>query len=111
MKINDPTGMGWSQCTSKGSETAQLRVWMKLSFRAKLEALETLGDLSRSFLEQRQKAGLPYIDPYTGRVVRPSKEQGRATEGRQPAAGTQAGVSDPKQIVVPNGPSFWPPGT
>ncbi len=76
MKINDPAGMGWSQCTSKGSETAQLRVWMKLSLREKLEALETLGDLSRSFLAQRQKAGLPYIDPHTGKAVRPAKEPG-----------------------------------
>lgn len=76
MKINDPAGMGWSQCTSKGSEIAQLRVWMKLPLRAKLEALETLSDLSRGFLEQRRKAGLPYIDPYTGQVVRSVKRAG-----------------------------------
>lgn len=76
MKTNDPSGMGWSQCTSKGSEIAQLRVWMKLPLRAKLEALEALSELSLRFLEQRKKAGLPYIDPYTGEAVRPAKAQG-----------------------------------
>lgn len=76
MKTNDPSGMGWSQCTSKGSEIAQLRVWMKLPLRAKLEALEALSELSLRFLEQRKKAGLPYIDPYTGEAVPPAKAQG-----------------------------------
>ena len=76
MKTNDLSGMGWSQCTSKGSEIAQLRVWMKLPLRAKLEALEALSELSLRFLEQRKKAGLPYIDPYTGEAVRPVKAQG-----------------------------------
>jgi hypothetical protein len=72
MKTFDPAGMGWEQCTASGSEIAQLRVWMGLSLREKLEATERLSELSSKFIAQRKKAGLPYIDPYTGEAVRGS---------------------------------------
>ncbi len=31
--------------------------------------LYALGELASKFLAQRKKAGLPYIDPYTGEVI------------------------------------------
>jgi len=61
--------MGWDQCTAEGSEIAQLRVWMGLTWREKLEATERMSELALKFLAYRKKAGLPYIDPYTGEVV------------------------------------------
>lgn len=72
MKVNDPSSMGWSQCTAEGSEIAQLRVWAGLPIRAKLEAAEELGSLARRFLDRRKTKGLPYIDPLTGKAVRPA---------------------------------------
>ncbi|MDD5200357.1 MAG: hypothetical protein PHC88_11215 [Terrimicrobiaceae bacterium] len=70
-RVNDPVGMGWSQCTSEGSELAELRVWTRLPLRRKLEAVEAMCDLARHFLEYRKKNGLPYIDPRTDELVRP----------------------------------------
>ena len=49
----------------------QHRAFLALSFREKMEALEGLCDLSLRLLENRHRRGLPYIDPYTGEVVRP----------------------------------------
>jgi hypothetical protein len=69
VKTNDPAGMGWAQCTGEGSETAQLRVWMKLSLREKLLAVESMADLSRRMMELCQRDGRPYFDPQTGDVV------------------------------------------
>ncbi len=66
----------WSLTTWKGSRRQQHQQYLALSFRQKLESLEALCDLSRNFLEQRRKAGLPYIDPYTGEVVRPPGKKG-----------------------------------
>jgi hypothetical protein len=63
--------MGWEQCTPEGSELAQLRVWSALPLHRKLEALDEMCELSRRFLEQRRRLGLPYIDPVTGEVVNP----------------------------------------
>jgi hypothetical protein len=74
VQVNDPAGMGWSQCTSEGSELAELVVWSRLPLREKLEALEEMCDLARQFLEYRKKNGLPYIDPYTDQLVRPDHE-------------------------------------
>lgn len=59
----DPSGMGWKQCTSQGSEEAQLRVWMKLSIREKLAAVEEMAEISRSVIRSRQRRGLPCIEP------------------------------------------------
>ncbi len=39
---------------------------MGFSLREKLEVTERLSELSSKFIAQRKKAGLPYIDPYTG---------------------------------------------
>jgi hypothetical protein len=69
IRTNDPTGMGWSQCTARGSEEAQLRMGMRLSLREKLLAVEALADLSRCFLNRLKRQGKPYIDPHTGELI------------------------------------------
>ncbi|MGH8048536.1 MAG: hypothetical protein ACREKL_14950 [Chthoniobacterales bacterium] len=72
MSINDPASMGWSQCTSEGSAEAELRVWMRLSLREKLEAAEALGDLARCFIAERTRRGLPCMNPATGDIAIPA---------------------------------------
>ena len=68
-KTCDPSGMAWAQCTAAGSERAQLLVWHSLSLRQKLAAVEEMCALSRRLLAQRQRAGLPYFDPATGKLI------------------------------------------
>ncbi len=68
--VNDPSGMGWQQGTSEGSELAQLKVWAKLLVQARLEALDEMNTLARHFLEQRRQQRLPYFDPFTNQLVR-----------------------------------------
>jgi hypothetical protein len=61
----------WSQMTWKGSRLLQHREHLALPFRRKIELNEELCDMGRHFIEQRKRKGLPYIDPYTGRLVPP----------------------------------------
>lgn len=61
----------WSLCTWEGARRSQLLAFAKLPFRRKMEALEEMCDLARYTIAQRRKKGLPYMDPYTGQVVRP----------------------------------------
>ncbi len=60
----------WSLCTFEGAEREQLRRWVALPLRAKLEALEELCDQSRRMIAWRRERGLPYFDPVTGELVR-----------------------------------------
>lgn len=68
-KTCNPSGMGWEQFTAEGSELAQLKVWSGLTIRQKLEALDEMCEFGRHAIAQRQRQGLPYIDPQTGEVV------------------------------------------
>ena len=67
----EPNGVDWSLCTWKGSRREQHQTYLALPFRRKLELLEELCDHARFMLEDRRRRGLPYLDPYTGEVVRP----------------------------------------
>jgi len=62
----------WSLCTYAGAEREQLRRWSQLPLRAKLAAVEEMGNLAERFLQDRKARGLPYFDPHTGEMVRPS---------------------------------------
>jgi len=64
---------GWDSCTFEGSERAQLRAWSRLPLRRRLEALDEMCELARRTIATRTRLGLPYIDPYTDKVVRPGK--------------------------------------
>ena len=64
-----PDLIDWSLCTFEGSESEQLRRWSELPLRAKLEALDEMSAHALRTLENRRKAGLPYIDPDTGDLV------------------------------------------
>ncbi len=68
---NNLEGVDWSLCTYAGAEREQLRQWSRLSLRAKLAAVEEMGDLAGRFLAYRKARGLPYFDPYTGELVKP----------------------------------------
>ncbi len=68
-KTCDPSGMGWEQCTSAGSERAQLIVWSRLSIRETLQALEQMCDHARATIAWRRRKGLPDFDPETGELV------------------------------------------
>jgi hypothetical protein len=59
----------WDLGTWEGAKREQLRRWMKLSLREKLEALESMGELARHFAERRRQQGLPYFDPATGKLI------------------------------------------
>lgn len=66
-------GIDWSLCTYAGAEREQLRRWSQLSLRAKLSAVEEMGDLAGKFLASRKASRLPYFDPDTGRLINPAK--------------------------------------
>ena len=59
----------WSLCTYEGAEREQLRRWSALSLRAKLSAVEEMGDMAARFLADRRARRLPYFDPHTGELV------------------------------------------
>lgn len=68
----DENQIDWSLGTFEGSRREQLRQWSRLTFREKMCALEELGKLARFSLEEKRRQGLPYFDPYTDQLVRPS---------------------------------------
>lgn len=70
----DEDGIDWSLCTWKGSRREQHRSYLALPFRRKLELLEEMCDHVRWTMENRRRQGLPYVDPHTGKIVRPSGE-------------------------------------
>ena len=82
---DDDAGIDWSLCTWKGSRREQHRTYLALPFRRKLELLEELCDHARFTLEDRRRRGLPYLDPYTGEVVRPPVPPAVAGAGDGPA--------------------------
>jgi hypothetical protein len=61
----------WALTTWKGSRLHQHQIHLALPFREKLKIVEQMCDRTRELLSQREKAGLPYIDPLTGKAVRP----------------------------------------
>jgi hypothetical protein len=63
-------GIDWSLCTYEGAEREQLRRWSQLPLRAKLEAVEEMGELAERFLNDRKARRLPYFDPYTAELIR-----------------------------------------
>ena len=62
----------WSLGTFEGARREQLREWTQLTFRQRMLAMEELGDLARFSLSEKRRRNLPYFDPYTGQLVRPS---------------------------------------
>ena len=72
MSETDDNSIDWSLTTWEGSRRAQLRDWMKLSLSEKWQAVEDMADWARATIEERRTRGLPYIDPYTGELVRGS---------------------------------------
>ena len=64
----------WESCTFEGAEREQLLVWSRLSIREKLHALQEMCDLGDRMLEWRKSKGLPYIDPYSGQLVRGTQD-------------------------------------
>ncbi len=69
MKPND-LEIDWSVTTWEGSRRAQLRDAMKLSLTEKWQAVEEMADWARTTIESSRARGLPYIDPYTEKLVR-----------------------------------------
>ena len=67
----DAAEIDWSLCTYAGAEREQLRRWSALSLRAKLAAVEEMGDLANKFLNDRKARCLSYFDPETGALVKP----------------------------------------
>jgi hypothetical protein len=64
----------WSLCTWEGAERDQLRHWMALPLREKLQALEQMCDHARATVAWRKSKGLPYFDPETGHLVKPDRD-------------------------------------
>jgi hypothetical protein len=62
-------GIDWSVTTWEGSRREALRHWMKLTLTEKWRAVEEMADFGREMIERRRKRGLPYIDPYTEKLV------------------------------------------
>ncbi len=62
-------GIDWSVTTWEGSRREELRHWMKLTLTEKWRDVEEMADFGREMIERRRKRGLPYIDPYTGKLV------------------------------------------
>ncbi len=75
-----PDPIDWSLCTFEGAEREQLRRWSLLPMRAKLEALDEMSEFALRTLENRRKAGLPYIDPDTGDPVAGTRQPAGAVE-------------------------------
>jgi hypothetical protein len=72
--IESNNEIDWSLTTWKGSRLNQHQVHRALPLREKLRIVEEMCDRNRAFIAQRKKAGLPYIDPYTGEAVRGTKD-------------------------------------
>ena len=91
-------GIDWSVTTWEGSRRAALRAWMRLTLTEKWSAVEEMADFGREMIERRRKQGLPYIDPYTGKLV-----PGTAVVREEPPAPTQVfgGSSERRYPVVP----------
>lgn len=51
----------WTLTTWEGSRRESLRRWRRLTLRAKLQAVEDMGDLANHFREQRLKRGQPIV--------------------------------------------------
>jgi hypothetical protein len=69
--LNDPS-IDWSECTYDGARLKNHRDFAALSFAEKLETIEALNHLALEMLAQRKQRNLPYFDPYTKQLVRPS---------------------------------------
>ncbi len=74
----DPGGepIDWSLTTWKGSRLQQHRAFYALPLRHKLEIIGEMCDHARRTVEWRRQRGLPYIDLYTGEVIRPDPPPG-----------------------------------
>ena len=68
----DETAIDWSAGTWAGARREQLRQWSGLSLREKLLAMDELGQLAQFSMEEKARRNLPYFDPFTGELVRPS---------------------------------------
>jgi hypothetical protein len=85
MSAKPEQSIDWSQTTWKGHRLQQHREFHALSFRRKLEVLEEMCEQGLKMLESRRKAGLPYIDPFTGEVVRPERAVAEETATPPPS--------------------------
>ena len=69
---NDPENeISGDPGTRKNSRLLQHRRHLAPPFRRKIELIAEMCNESRCAIEQRKREGLPYIAPYTHRVVNP----------------------------------------
>ena len=66
---DETSGIDWSLTTWDGSRREQMRRWAQLTFDEILKAQEEMYDFACEMIEIRRSQGLPYIDPYTHKVV------------------------------------------
>ncbi len=59
----------WESCTFEGNRLLQQREFLKLSFLEKLKSVEAMCEVAEFFREARRRQGLPYVDPYTKKLV------------------------------------------
>jgi hypothetical protein len=59
----------WQLCTWRGSRRKQHQDFHAIPFSRKLEIIEEMNRAALATIHSREKRGLPYIDPYTGRRV------------------------------------------
>jgi len=72
MTSEEESKIDWSLTTWKGSRLQQHREFLALPFRRKLEVIEEMDEHGREVIEWRKAKGMPYIDPDTDELVRPS---------------------------------------
>ncbi len=70
--FDDPT-IDWTACTFDGARLQNHRQFQALSFGEKLAVIEGMNEVAVRLLEHRKRQGLPYLDPYTGELVRRAK--------------------------------------
>lgn len=74
--MDESPDIDWSRTTWEGSRRAQLLDWAKLSLLEKFKAVESLEAMGLAIIARRKARGEPYIDPDTGELVNPAKENG-----------------------------------
>ena len=52
---NKNNNIDWDQTTWEGSRRAQLRQWLKLTLRERLQAVENMAEISQHFQQMREQ--------------------------------------------------------
>jgi hypothetical protein len=53
--IDPEESLDWERCTWEGARRAQLQVYLKLTVRERLEAVERMGQMARALQAMRDK--------------------------------------------------------